>query len=124
MNGVVKPFLMACFIVGMILSAYAQTKSAAGAWSGAINTPGVALQITVNLDLKDAKWTGAIDIPMQNVKGVPLTNIKVDGSTVGFAIAGIPGDPTFAGKLSEDGNTISGDFTQGPGKFPFTLSRK
>ncbi|GEM_PF-3290841 len=45
---------------------------------------------------------------------------------VTFAIAGIPGAPTFRAKVGPDfakDGTLSGQFTQGPGTFPFTLKR-
>ncbi len=40
-----------------------------------------------------------------------------------FHIKSAPGDPTFTGTLSNDGKTMSGNFTQGPGAFPFKFSR-
>ena len=80
--------------------------------------------VSVNLQKKDnGGWTGTIDIPMQNAKGLPLSNIVIEAKSVSFAIAAIPGSPTFQGTLSEDSNSISGDFTQGLGKFMFKLSR-
>ena len=54
---------------------------------------------------------------------MPLANITVDGPAIRFSIAGVPGGPTFAGTLSEDGATIQGDFTQGPAKLTFSLKR-
>ena len=115
---------LSCILAFGLLSAPAQTHSAAGVWDGAISTPGADLHVIVTLQQKDDKsWSGAIDIPMQNAKAIPLTKIAIDGASVAFSIPGAPGDPTFTGKLSDDGQTISGDFTQGPGKFPFKLER-
>jgi hypothetical protein len=50
--------------------------------------------------------------------------VKVDGATVEFAMPGIPGDPSFSGKLADDAKTIAGDFSQGGNRFPFRLERK
>jgi hypothetical protein len=41
---------------------------------------------------------------------------------VRFSITGIPGDPTFAGRL--ENGAIAGDFTQGGQTFPFTRGRE
>lgn len=96
-----------------------------GHWEGTIQVPGQELAIAVDLALNaDAKWEGAIAIPAQNVVGLPLSDITVKGSAVGFAMKGVPGDPQFAGTVSKDGKSIAGDFSQGGTSLPFTLSWK
>jgi len=101
-----------------------QTATPAGVWNGAISLPGAELVVSVNLQQKDdGGWSGTIDIPIQNAKGIPLANIAVDAGVISFSITGAPGNPTFKGALSEDADTISGDFTQGPGRFMFRLTR-
>ena len=54
---------------------------------------------------------------------VPLADVTVEGKTVSFRMADVPGDPTFTGTLSEDGKTIAGPFTQGVAELEFTLTR-
>jgi len=106
------------------LSTAAQNRTAAGTWDGTIATPGVELRVIVSLQQKeDRTWSGTVDIPMQGAKALSLTNITVEGASVSFSITGVPGNPTFKGTLAEDGGTITGDFTQGPAKFPFKLTR-
>jgi CubicO group peptidase (beta-lactamase class C family) len=102
----------------------AQTSDPAGAWSGQIEIPGNPLGVTVELARDDAgAWAGTIDIPQQGAVDLPLGGIHVAGDSVVFTIEGVPGDPTFRGLISSDGATMSGDFQQGPGLFPFTLTR-
>lgn len=97
----------------------------AGSWEGKIEIPGQSLEVTIELSRgSDGAWKGSIDIPMQNAKGLPLNKIAVKDASVTFAIANIPGDPTFKGSLSADGATISGTFHQGGGTFPFSLTRE
>ncbi len=97
----------------------------AGHWEGTIQVPGQELAISVDLATNaDAKWEGAIAIPAQNVKALPLSDITVKGSAVGFAMKGVPGDPQFAGTVSKDGKSIAGDFSQGGVTLPFTLTWK
>lgn len=97
----------------------------AGHWEGEIEMPGRALAVKVDLEVAAGAWSGAIDIPAQGAKRLPLGGVEVsagsDGVAVRFAIAGVPGDPTFAGKLAED--RITGTFTQGPAQLPFSLGR-
>jgi len=108
----------------LAVAAQAPAPSASGLWEGAINLPSGVLEVAVRLDRPaSGSWAGTIDIPAQGAMARPLANITVDGSEVRFSIAGVPGDPTFAGTLSEDGATIQGGFTQGPGKLTFSLKR-
>ncbi|HDT13539.1 MAG TPA: serine hydrolase, partial [Candidatus Aminicenantes bacterium] len=61
--------------------------------------------------------------PIQGAKDLPLAGIKAEGGEVVFMIGGVPGEPTFKGRMSADGATISGTFIQGGGTFPFELAR-
>lgn len=98
----------------------------AGHWEGEIAIPGRALGIRVDLANEAGTWTGSIDIPAQGAAGLPLIDIGIvdgaDGTTVRFAMQGVPGDPTFDGKLDEDG-VIRGTFAQGGARLGFHLSR-
>ncbi|MEM7050158.1 MAG: alpha/beta fold hydrolase [Acidobacteriota bacterium] len=102
-------------------AALASEKSATGSWQGAIELPNGELGINVQLDA--AAQSGTIDIPAQGLKGFALSNVKAEGESVHFEMAGVPGTPTFDGKLSADGETLSGSFTQGPQSLKFSLAR-
>ena len=94
-------------------------------WEGAINTPGTGLAVVVSLTRQaDGSWKGTIDIPAQGAQGLPLTGIAVQGTSVAFEIAGVPGKPSFAGLLAPDGATISGTFTQGGANLTFKLNKR
>ena len=119
----------ATFIV-MILAAgisvsYAEDR-VAGHWEGHIEIPGQPLAVKVDLAVDDSNWSGTIDIPVQGAKGLPLSEIHVEENDedvrVKFSIRGVPGNPTFDGKL-QDG-VISGTFSQGVATFDFRLSRE
>ncbi len=97
----------------------------AGRWEGAIKIPGAELGVIVDLAVgKDGAWNGDIDIPLQGAKDLALADVKVEAQAIRFSISGVPGTPTFQGKLAPDGQSIAGDFTQGGASFPFTLARK
>ncbi len=108
----------------LAVAAQSPQPQATGLWEGAINLPVGTLDVAVRLDRPaTGEWSGTIDIPAQGATAVALAGIAIDGRSVRFSIAGVPGSPTFAGTLSDDGAIISGDFTQGPGKLTFTLRR-
>lgn len=100
-----------------------QGGEAAGHWQGAIALPGTELAIRVDLEKAAGGWSGTVDIPAQGLRGFKLGQVRVRGDAVSFTMPGIPGGPKFVGTLAGDGGTISGEFTQGGQKFPFTLAR-
>ena len=107
------------------LPALAQKPDARGHWTGSIDVPGSPIEIVVDLDQeKDGKWKGVIAVPAQGLKDFELSAIGVKDDAVTFAMAGIPGDPEFKGKISSDGSKISGELTQGGANIGFTLQRK
>lgn len=91
-----------------------------GRWEGAIQIPGSPLEVKLNFTGNDA---GSISIPAQGAKDLVLEKILVEGAKATFAIRGVPGNPVFAGSFSDDGEVISGNFTQGGGTIPFELKR-
>jgi len=99
-------------------------QSLAGHWVGEVEIPGTKLGFDIDFMLKpDGTWSGDISIPDQNAKDLPLGTIIAKGKEVSFEISGVPGSPTFKGALSDDGQKISGQFTQGGQDFPFAMSR-
>ena len=111
---------LAC-ITGPALSQ--EASSPAGHWVGAITVPGGELGIDVDLKVDAGAWSGDISIPMQQTQDFPLSEVAVAGNEVSFLMAGVPGDPTFKGTISEDGLTITGTFTQGGQALGFSLKR-
>jgi len=123
----VNRFVCFCFCSYFVFSATsnAHTKvSPAGHWEGSITLPSGKLKVIVDLD-RDAKgtWIGDFDIPDQAIKDLPLSNVSVSGGSVSFGLSGGQGDPVFKGKLSDDGATLSGEFSQAGSSAPFTLKR-
>ena len=75
-------------------------------------------------ETEDGSLTGLIDIPLQQAIDLPLINIQLKANSISFEIQDVPGSPKFDGNISEDGNTISGDFTQSGQNFTFEIKRK
>jgi hypothetical protein len=122
-----KPILCSLSLLAVLLACKpsSSTGGPAGHWEGNIALPGMQLLVRVTLENKGAEgWAGTIAIPAQGVRNMNLTGTTVQGGDVSFGMSGIPGDPKFAGKISREGRTISGNFTQGGQTFPFTLERR
>ncbi len=118
---VLKHVVTVCLLTAGLLAAAQEPTGAAGTWRGAIAVPGMPLDVVVTLAAADGAWSGTIDIPAQGATGLPLGGVTVAGESVTFTIAGVPGDPTFAGTLA--GDEIAGTFTQAGQAFPFALTR-
>ena len=94
---------------------------AAAHWDGAIQLPAAELGVVVDLAPGPSGWRGEVDIPAQGVTDRSLSGVSVSGDSVRFELSGVPGDPTFHGRVA--GDTLSGDFSQGGQTFPFRLTR-
>ncbi|MDD8020547.1 MAG: serine hydrolase [Acidobacteriota bacterium] len=93
-------------------------------WEGAIELPGMKLEILVDFKFSaDKKLEGLISIPVQKAIDLRLTEIVLSDKEITFAISGIPGNPVFKGQLDESGQKMSGQFTQSGQTFPFYLSK-
>ena len=123
-SGLLKTILVIIAIVAGLSASYAEDR-VAGHWEGRIEIPGQPIPVKIDLAINDGVWSGTIDIPVQGAKGLTLSDIHVveeNGSLhVKFSIRGVPGNPTFDGKL-QDG-AISGTFSQSGATFGFRLSR-
>ena len=116
-------------IIGLtFLAAQIWAQSAAsgsGHWEGAVQTPNGEMVMTLDLAKNPAGlWIGSLSLPAGNVIDVPLTKVSVENNTVRFAMAEMPGAPSFEGKLSADANDLAGTATSPGGAAPFQLKRK
>ncbi len=96
--------------------------SLAGRWEGKLDTPNQSLDLTIDIIAKGSGWEGVISIPVQMLKGYPLASVTATGDSASFAMAA-PGNPQFTGKIDATGKTWTGEFTQGDGRLPLTLTR-
>ncbi len=115
---------VALVMLAVLLPLAAFAAEPAGSWEGKIELPGLSLKYTVDFALDSAgAWIGTIDIPDQGAKGLPLKGILARPDSLHFAIAEVPGDPTFHGAFGSDGKELSGTFMQNGQSFPFAMTR-
>ncbi|MBD3333370.1 hypothetical protein GF356_11020, partial [candidate division GN15 bacterium] len=115
--------LLAILLLAFSPSAHADQSELVGQWEGTLSLPGTEMAIEVTITESKTGLSGTIDIPLQQAIDVPLVKFDTEDGQHSFKIDGVPGDPTFLGEFSDDGDTFSGDFTQSGQTFPFTLSR-
>ncbi|MBP7148143.1 MAG: hypothetical protein KBD01_11395, partial [Acidobacteria bacterium] len=82
-----------------------------GRWSGAIEIAGSRLGISVAFARVGSRMSATIDIPEQDAEGLPLNNVRAEGSRVSFELPAGPGLAVFDGTLQE--RRIGGSFRQG-----------
>jgi len=122
MNSGLKQIRIGAICLAGLLPAWAQD-GPRGHWSGSVEIPNMSLAMDLDLDKTASGWIGTVSIPAQNATGIPLDGIAFANGKWTFHIKGAPGDPTFTATLATDGKSMAGDFTQGPGSFPFKFTR-
>lgn len=110
----------------LTLSAAAAAQAAprsAGHWEGKIHMGANEVPMTVDL-AQDASgaWIGSFTVPGSTQVDVPLTGITATDSSVHFVLS-FPDNPSFDGKLSADGTSISGTASNSQGSVGFDLAR-
>lgn len=118
-----KTFFSVLFISFLWTSLTAQ-HSLEGKWNGTISIPGLELEVTFVFTKADEVWNGSLDIPMQNAKGMAVTNIELVNDSVSFSIPDVPGNASMAAKFDESGDQLEGKFTQMGQQFPAILKRE
>jgi hypothetical protein len=81
-----------------------------------------AIEIDLATNAK-GELAGTFGQPAQQVKGLPLSSVAVEGRGVTILFKGGQQPTTFKGTVSADGRTMSGDAAQGGYTIPFTLTR-
>jgi uncharacterized protein (TIGR03435 family) len=93
----------------------------AGIWQGTLATPGKSLRLVLKVSKADGGAWKAISYSIdQGGQPIPVSTVTLQGSTVKFSIVMIDG--SFEGKLSPDGASIAGTWTQGS-SLPLTYAR-
>jgi len=106
-------------VVAGTLPARAQT--VAGDWLGTLRVGADSLRIAIHISaVADGQFKGTLDSLDQSARGIPMAAITVSDRQLTFTVPAVAG--SFAGTLSDDGNTIDGSWTQGV-SLPLVLTR-
>ena len=92
-----------------------------GWWEGEFTVEGASLVLRVELRQAGEAWSGTIDIPQQQARGLGLEEVAASGDSISFVLPSVMGPAGFRGVLT--GDSISGTFEQGGYSGTFRLAR-
>jgi uncharacterized protein (TIGR03435 family) len=115
-------------VSGLALAAQAPAQSPpsnprdlTGTWQGTLHA-GKDLRTVLKISKADnGGWKAVFYSIDQGALPINVSSVTLDGSTVKYSIDLILG--SYEGKLSADGNSITGKWSQGPNPLPLTLTR-
>jgi uncharacterized protein (TIGR03435 family) len=92
-----------------------------GTWQGTLAAGQQNLRLVFKISVGDDDELKAVNYSIdQGARPIPVTTVAHDGSTIKMSIAAVGG--SYEGKISPDGNTITGTLTQG-NSLPLVLTR-
>jgi len=92
-----------------------------GAWQGTIKAGGKDVRIVVKVAKLDKSWSATLYNADQASQSLNASSVSQDGSTFKFKADLL--SSSYEGKLSADGKSMAGTWTQGGQPFPLTLLR-
>lgn len=91
-----------------------------GDWAGVLHAGGQDLRLELHVK-SDGKDTSAVLDSLDQGASIPATAVKTDDGQLSALFMAVGGE--FSGKLSPDGKTLDGSWTQGR-SMPMTFTRK
>ncbi len=92
-----------------------------GFWMGDLKAGAVTLRIGFTVNASDGALSATMDSPDQGVKGVPVSRVDIQADSIVLEVKSAAG--SYAGKISADGRSIDGIWSQGGAKFPVLLKK-
>jgi hypothetical protein len=109
-----KPFVALFLLSGLLFCgnavAQADQQTLLGEWVGKLQpTADISLSVVFRYELdKDGKYVAFLDSPDQGAKGIPITDVVLEGKQLSFKVPAVQGE--YSGQVA--GETISGTFKQ------------
>jgi hypothetical protein len=95
-----------------------------GHWEGTVQIQDAMVAIEIDLTRNSkGELAGTFGQPAQQVKGLPLSSVAVEGRGVTILFKGGQQPTTFQAIVADDGKSMKGDAAQGGYSIPFTLTR-
>ncbi len=116
-----KKLMLWMFSLAALSGAALNAQNLAGTWQGTLNPGPQTLRVVMKVSIGDDDKPKAVMYSIdQGAQPVNASSVSRDGSTVKIAVPALGG--TYEGKLSSDGNTLTGTWTQGA-PLPLNLER-
>jgi uncharacterized protein len=92
-----------------------------GTWSGTLDTGTAKLRIVFHITNTEDGLIATMDSPDQNLKGMPMTSVTRDGTSIKIEAKQINGG--FSGNISADLSSIDGKWSQNGAEIPLVVKR-
>jgi len=92
-----------------------------GSWMGELKAGALSLRIGFTISLSDGVLSAIMASPDQGVMALPVSRIDAKGDSISLEVMSAGG--SYSGKLSPDGASIDGVWTQAGSSFPVLLKR-
>ncbi len=92
-----------------------------GAWMGTLETGAIKLRVVFHITNTDDGLAATLDSPDQGMKGLPVTSVTRNGSSLKIEAKQLAG--AFEGTINKDLTEIDGTWTQMGGSLPLLLKR-
>jgi Dienelactone hydrolase and related enzymes len=93
-----------------------------GTWLGSLKVQSQSLRIVFNITAEGGKLAATIDSPDQGAKGIPVSAIALEGSSVKIESKLIRA--IYTGELDTNGSKIAGKWSQGGASLPLDLEKQ
>ena len=93
-----------------------------GTWSGTLEVPNASLRLAVHIVNTTDGLTATMDSLDQGAKGIPVTTVTRNGSSLKLEVKGVGG--VFEGTIDAALTKIDGTWKQGDGSLPLVLTRQ
>ena len=94
----------------------------AGSWQGTLETPNAKLRIVLKVSKTESGGWSAVNYSIdQGGRALNTANVMLQGGVFKFLVPSINGG--YEGKVGADGNSVVGNWTQGPNPLPLTFVR-
>ncbi len=108
MKLLLRAVYLTSIILSFIISAEIVAADQSGKWQGTLTIPTGDLEIIIVIDQQT--MTGTMDVPAQNLKGMPLDELTISDKSFSFQVKKL--GIIYSGNMSQ--GKINGTFQQGP----------
>jgi hypothetical protein len=105
--------VMILAVLSAASASFAVGQDVNGDWQGTLNTGAGELHLVLHISKTSGALHATLDSPDQGANGIPVSSISFKDLQLKLGVDAVHG--SYDGKLSSDGQTISGTWTQGQG---------
>jgi uncharacterized protein (TIGR03435 family) len=117
-----KKLMLCLAVIAAMLGSRAGAQDFSGDWQGVLKVTGSDIRMVMRVSRGDkGAWAVKLINADRATQPMNASSVTVDGTSFKFSVDLM--GASFAGKLSTDGKSISGNWTQGPQPVPLELVR-